>query len=115
MTQVRFAWGELRDIAAIMELLDSQSNEDGISQFAGGTLEWFTGDECEGWIEWDDDQFWFVPASNIAAGELDEYRELHNKNQQEIYRLRRQIEELQGRHDALDEATEQAQDLDMGY
>jgi len=114
MTQVRFNWGELRDIAAIMELLDSQST-DAISQFAGGTLEWFTSDQCEGWIEWDDDQFWFVPASNIAAGELDEYRELHNKNQQEIYRLRRQVEELQGRHDALDEATKQAQELDMGY
>jgi len=114
MTQVRFNWGELRDIAAIMELLDSQST-DAISQFAGGTLEWYTGDECEGWIEWDDDQFWFVPASNVAAGELDEYRELHNKNQQEIYRLRTQVEELQGRHDALDEATKQAQELDMGY
>jgi hypothetical protein len=69
----------------------------------------------EGWIEWQDDQFWFVPASNIAAGELDEYRDLHKKNQEEIYRLRRQIEELQGRHDALDEATKQAQELDMGY
>jgi len=115
MTQVRFSWKELRDIAAILETLDCQSNDGAISQFAGGTLEWFTGDECEGWIEWDDDQFWFVPASNIAAGELDEYRELHNKNQQEIYRLRRQVEELQGRHDALDEATKQAQELDMGY
>jgi len=92
MTQVRFSWVELRDIAAILETLDDQSEKDGISQFAGGTLEWYTGDECEGWIEWDDDQFWFVPASNIAAGELDEYRELHNKNQQEIYRLRRQVE-----------------------
>lgn len=56
-----------------------------------------------------------LPASNIAAGELDEYRELHKKNQEEIYRLRRQVEELQGRHQALDEATEQAQKLDMGY
>ena len=54
-------------------------------------------------------------ASNIAAGELDEYRELHKKNQEEIYRLRTQVEELQGRHDALDEATKQAQELDMGY
>jgi len=115
MTQVRFNWVELRDIAAILETLDDQSQKDGISQFAGGTLEWFTGDECEGWIEWDDAQFWFVPASNIAAGELDEYRDLHKKNQEEIYRLRRQIEELQGRHDALDEATKQAQELDMGY
>jgi hypothetical protein len=115
MTQVRFSWDELRDIAAILELLDGQSSDGTISQFAGGALEWYTGDECEGWIEWDDDQFWFVPASNIAAGELDEYRELHKKNQQEIYRLRRQIEELQGRHQALDEATEQAQKLNMGY
>ena len=114
MTQPRFNWGELRDIAAIMELLDSQST-DAISQFAGGTLEWYTGDECEGWIEWDDDQFWFVPASNIDAGELDEYKQKHCEQQQEIYRLRKQIEELQGRHDALDEATKQAQELDMGY
>lgn len=92
MTQVRFDWKELQDIAAIMELLDSQST-DAISQFAGGTLEWFTGDECEGWIEWDsdDEKFWFVPVSNIAAGELDEYRELHRKNQEEIYRLKTQV------------------------
>ena len=116
MTQVRFDWGELRDIAAIMETLEVQSTN-AISQFAGGTLEWFTGSECEGWIEWDsdDEKFWFVPTSNIAAGELDEYRELHKKNQEEIYRLRKQIEELQGRHQALDEATKQAQELDMGY
>jgi len=94
MTQPRFTWGELRDIAAILETLDGQASDGTISQFAGGALEWFTGDECEGWIEWDsdDDQFWFVPASNIAAGELDEYRELHSKNQQEIYRLRNQVE-----------------------
>ena len=114
MTQVRFDWKELQDIAAVMKLLDSQSTN-AHSQFAGGTLEWFTGDQCEGWIEWEDDKFWFVPVSNIAAGELDEYRELHKKNQEEIYRLRRQVEELQGRHQALDEATEQAQKLDMGY
>ena len=87
MTQVRFSWTELRDIAAIMELLDSQSNGDAISQFAGGALSWYTGDECEGWIEWKDDQFWFVPANN--------------KGEQ--------------RQQALDELTEQAQDLDMGY
>ena len=178
MTQPRFTWGELRDIAAILETLDCQSSDGAISQFAGGTLEWYTGDECEGWIEWDDDQFWFVPASNVAAGELDEYRELHNKNQQEIYRLRRQVEvfttllddgytnwgwqhswtterqmefdtlkrrpgwesatvrdyeihwnkhhkvfyrvasetiDIEARQKALDELTEQAQDLDMGY
>jgi hypothetical protein len=91
MTQVRFDWRELRDIAAIMELLESQSN-DGISQFAGGTLEWFTADECEGWIEWGDDQFWFVPASNVAAGELDEYIQKHRDQQEEIHRLRTQVE-----------------------
>lgn len=92
MTQVRFDWKELRDIAAVMQLLDSQS-KDAHSQFAGGELEWFTGDECEGWIEWDsdDEKFWFVPVSNIAAGELDEYRELHRKNQEEIYRLGTQV------------------------
>ena len=115
MTQVRFDWGDLTQIAAVMELLDDQSQSGHISQFAGGALKWLTGDQCEGWIEWEDDKFWFVPVSNIAAGELDEYRELHKKNQQEIYRLRRQVEELQGRHQALDEATEQAQELDMGY
>ena len=114
MTQVRFDWGELRDIAAVMELLDSQS-KGAHSQFAGGTLEWFNDDQFKGCIEWAEYQFWFVPASNIAAGELDEYRELHRKNQEEIYRLRTQVEELQGRHQALDEATEQAQKLDMGY
>jgi len=92
MTQVRFTWGELRDIAAIMELLDSQSNEDGISQFAGGTLEWYTGDECEGWIDWEDDQFWFVPASNIDAGELDEYQTKYCLQQEELYVVRRQVE-----------------------
>jgi len=70
-----------------MELLDSQSNGDAISQFSGGTLEWHTGDECDGWIEWDDGQFWFVPSNN--------------KGEQ--------------RQQALDELTEQAQDLDMGY
>lgn len=115
MTQARFTWGELRDIAAILETLDCQSADGTISQFAGGTLEWYTGDECEGWIEWDDDQFWFVPASNVAAGELDEYKQKYCEQQEEIYRLRKQVEELQGRHQALDEATEQAQDLDMGY
>jgi len=115
MTQVRFSWVELLDIAAILETLDDQSQKDGISQFAGGNLEWYTGDECEGWIEWDDDQFWFVPASSVAAGELNVFRELHKKDQEEIYRLRRQVEELQGRHQALDEATQQAQELDMGY
>jgi hypothetical protein len=91
MTQVRFDWVELKQIAAVMELLDDQSQSNHISQFAGGTLEWFTGDECEGWIEWVENQFWFVPVSNIAAGELDEYRELHKKNQQEIYRLGTQV------------------------
>jgi cold shock CspA family protein len=115
MTQVRFDWVELRQIAAVMELLDDQSQSDHASQFAGGTLEWFNDEQCKGWIEWAEYQFWFVPVSNIAAGELDEYRELHKKNQEEIYRLRTQIEELQGRHQALDEATEQAQELDMGY
>ena len=92
MTLVRFSWGELRDIAAILETLDDQSQKDGISQFAGGTLEWYTGDECEGWIEWDDGQFWFVPASNIAAGELDEYKQKHCEQQNELYRLRKQVE-----------------------
>jgi len=87
MTQVRFTCGELRDIIAIMELLDSQSNGDAISQLAGGALEWHAGDECDGWIEWDDGQFWFVPASN----------------------------KCEARQQALDELTEQAQDLDMGY
>ena len=91
MTQVRFDWEELRNIAAIMELLDSQST-DAISQFAGGTLEWFTSDQCEGWIEWDDDQFWFVPTSNITAVELDEYKQKHCEQQEEIYRLRQQVE-----------------------
>ena len=90
MTQVRFDWKELQNIAAIMKLLDSQS-KDAHSQFAGGELEWFTGDECEGWIEWADDKFWFVPISNIAAGELDEYRQKHCEQQEEIYRLRRQV------------------------
>ena len=113
VTQVRFNWKELRDIAAVLELLDSQST-DANSQFAGGTLEWW-GIECEGWIEWEEDMFWFNPVSNIAAGELDEYKQKHCEQQEEIYRLRRQVEELQGRHQALDEATEQAQELDMGY
>ena len=87
MTQVRFNAGELRDIAAILESLDCQSEEGAISQFAGETLEWFTAGECEGWIEWQDGQFWFVPASN----------------------------KFEQRQQALDELTEQAQDLDMGY
>lgn len=87
MTQVRFNAGELRDIAAILELLDSQSNGDTISQFTEGAMEWHTGDDCDGWIEWDDDQFWFVPASN----------------------------KVEQRQQALDELTQQAQDLDMGY
>ena len=77
MKQVRFTCDELRDIVSIMELLDGQSNEGSISQFAEGTLEWHTGDECDGWIEWDDGQFWFVPVSNIDAGELDEYKQKH--------------------------------------
>ena len=178
MTQVRFKWEELRDIAAILETLDCQSSNGAISQFAGGTLEWFTGDQCEGWIEWDDDQFWFVPISNIDAGELDEYKQKHCEQQNELYRLRRQVElfttllddnytnwgwqhswtterqmefdtlkrrlgwesvtvrdhelhwnkhhkvfyrvasediDIEERQQALDEATKQAQDLDMGY
>ena len=177
MTQVRFDWRELRDIAAVMEILESQSN-DGISQFAGGALEWFTSDQCEGWIEWGDDQFWFVPSSNIDAGELDEYKQKHCDQQNELYRLRTQVAqftellddgytnwgwqhswtterqmqfdtlnrrpgwvsntfrdyemhwnthhkvfyrvatsdmEIEQRQQALDELTEQAQDLDMGY
>jgi len=92
MTQVRFAWGELRDIAAILETLDCQSSDGTISQFAGGTLEWYTGDECEGWIDWEDDQFWFVPASNIDAGELDEYQTKYCLQQEELYVVRRQVE-----------------------
>jgi len=93
MTQPRFTWGELRDIAAILETLDCQSADGTISQFAGGALEWYTGDECEGWIEWDsdDDQFWFVPASNIDAGELDEYKQKYCEQQDELYRLRTQV------------------------
>ena len=119
MTQVRLDWKELRDIAAVLELLDSQSKDATSqhpgSQFAGGAIQWVHHGYCQGWIEWYDDHWWFAPASNNNAGELDEYRDLHKKNQEEIYRLRRQIEELQGRHDALDEATKQAQELDMGY
>ena len=95
MTQVRFNADELRDIVAIMELLDGQSNGDAVWQFTEGAMEWHAGDDCDGWIEWDDGQFWFVPASNIAAGELDEYKQKHCEQQEEIYRLRRQVEECQ--------------------
>jgi len=87
MTRVRFTCGELRDIVSIMELLDNKPSEGSISQFGGGTLEWHTGDECDGWIEWDDGQFWFVPANN----------------------------KCEARQQALDDLTEQAQDLGMGY
>jgi len=92
MTQVRFSWGELRDIAAILETLDCQSSDGTISQFGGGTLEWYTGDECEGWIEWGDDQFWFVPASNIAAGELDDYQTKYCLQQEKLYVALRQVQ-----------------------
>ena len=87
MTQVRFNADELRDIVAIMELLDGQSNGDAVWQFTEGAMEWHAGDDCDGWIEWDDGQFWFVPASN----------------------------KCEARQQVLDELTEQAQDLDMGY
>ena len=87
MTQVRFNADELRDIVAIMELLDGQSNGDAVWQFTEGAMEWHAGDECEGWIEWKDGQFWFVPASN----------------------------KCEARQQVLDELTEQAQELDMGY
>jgi len=70
-----------------MELLDNKPNEGSISQLAGGSLEWHTGDECDGWIEWDDGQFWFVPANN----------------------------KREARQQALDDLTEQAQELGMGY
>ena len=88
-----FRGEELRHIADVIELLNSQQESD--YAFAGGQLDHYWADTKQGSVSFFDDTWWFEPEPPmcISCGELDEYREKHCRQQEEIYRLKALLRE----------------------
>jgi len=87
---------ELRQIAAVLEVLNIQVDQGENFCFVGGSLDFYFGDSKQGSIVFVDGAWQFEPEPQpcISCGELDEYKEKHCRQQEEIWRLKQEIKHL---------------------